>query len=347
MGVLFSSGPTGGLTDGQLLDRFANRHDAPDEAEAAFATLVDRHGSLVWGICQRTLGDYHGAEDAFQATFLILARQGASLWVDESLGGWLRRVATRVACRARAEARRHPVGADAERLPADGDSCQIAEREDLRAAIATELSRIPGKFRAPVELCHLRGLTQDEAARLLDLPVGTVKSRLDRGKRRLREALTRRGLAPAITIASASPGTRIPAALPASLARSTLQLAMAQSGGVRVASASVAALASLSTGHALVAKHSLLLGLAFAATSIATCGLVLTAHGTTWTPSDSALPSPPQATKAASLPPPASPSPRRPTPPDVTGLLTSRDEPEAPETNLGEAILKELRAERR
>ena len=253
--TLFSSGTAGGLTDAQLLERFTARRaetaGAGAAAEAAFASLVDRHGAMVWGICRRITGDNHEAEDAFQATFLILARQAASLWVDDSLGRWLRRVARRVAVRARAEAlrRRPPPG-----LARSGTAIDLgreAELEDLRTAVADVLGRLPEKYRAPVELCHLKGLKHDEAARLLGWPVGTVKSRLDRAKHRLREMLTRRGLAPAA--ASAASGETL-AAVPAALVRRTVQAAVYASGGAGELPAAVLMLVRIATRAAIASR---------------------------------------------------------------------------------------------
>ncbi|QEH35895.1 ECF RNA polymerase sigma factor SigE [Aquisphaera giovannonii] len=350
MGLLFASGPTGGMTDGQLLRRFTAEGGPPGEAEAAFSTLVARHGPLVWGICRRTAGDHHAAEDAFQATFLVLARQAGTLWVADSLGGWLRRIATRVASRCRAEARRLRQGLDTTSAPDDSDPRRLAEREDLRTAIADELARLPGKYRAPVELCHLRGLKQDEAARLLELPVGTVKSRLDRGKRRLREALTRRGLAPASAAGAvaAAAAREATAAVPASLVRATLHLATGRARDIAAIPASVAALADLASGAATLARLKLVAGVILAASACTAGGLLLAGRGP-WhsaayasPPSPARRPSPP----APSQPPPPAPSPNRPASPDSSGFLTSHEAPEAPEPDLGAAILRELNRER-
>src|ERR1700678_3739959 len=108
--ALFSAGTATGLTDGELLERYTARRaesaEAATAAEMAFAALVNRHGAMVWGVCHRVLGDAHEAEDAFQATFLVLVRKAGSVRVDGSLGRWLYGVAHRVALRARFEARR-------------------------------------------------------------------------------------------------------------------------------------------------------------------------------------------------------------------------------------------------
>ena len=103
--TLFGVGAAGGLTDGQLLERFVNGRDA-SAAEGAFAALVRRHGPMVWGVCRRALDDPHDAADAFQATFLVLVRKAGSVRVEDSLGRWLYGVSRRVAARARVEAAR-------------------------------------------------------------------------------------------------------------------------------------------------------------------------------------------------------------------------------------------------
>jgi RNA polymerase sigma factor (sigma-70 family) len=183
------------LTDGQLLERFATRDGDP--AELAFAALVERHGPMVFRVARAALGDEHSAHDAFQATFLILARKAQSLWVRDSLGPWLHAVAFRVANHSRTlEARRSRHERAASR-PEAYDSRDWA-RDDLARAIHEEIERLPEPYRAAVVTCHLEGLTQQDAARRLGWPVGTLQSRLARGRQRLRDRLKRRGLAPSL-----------------------------------------------------------------------------------------------------------------------------------------------------
>ena len=227
--MLFEVGATGTLTDGQLLGRFAARDG--EAAELAFAALVERHGPMVLRVARAVLRDEHGAQDATQATFLILARKARSLWVRDSLGPWLHAVALRVAAQSRSaeiRRRRHErrAAAPESSLPPDRD------RADLLRAIHEEIGRLPEPYRAAVVTCHLEGLTQHEAARRLGWPVGTLQSRLDRGRRRLRDRLGRRGLAPSLgTFAVGLPPARVPDALVASTARA----AWALSGGGPVA----------------------------------------------------------------------------------------------------------------
>ncbi len=231
--ALFATGTSAGLTDRQLLERFAARRAASAEAataaEAAFAALMDRHGAMVWGVCRRVLGDTHEAEDAFQATFLVLVRKAGSVQVDDSLGRWLYGVAQRVAHRARSEARRRDRRELVPAAVAD-DPARQAEREDLRGALGEELDRLPTRYRGPIELCDLQGLSYDQAARQLDWPSTTVKSRLARGRLRLRERLVRRGLAPAAA-ATAALARDARAAVPPGLIRSTIRAATSRAAG--------------------------------------------------------------------------------------------------------------------
>jgi DNA-directed RNA polymerase specialized sigma24 family protein len=147
--ILFGVGAIGRLSDAELLARFIRREDAV-ASEAAFATLVSRHGPMVLGVCRRMLGDDHAAADAFQAVFLILARKAPTVRVDDSLGRWLHGVSVRVARRARIMAR-----AERRRFrPLDGlepadESAPVDPRcpDDLRAAIDEEIARLPGRYR--------------------------------------------------------------------------------------------------------------------------------------------------------------------------------------------------------
>jgi RNA polymerase sigma factor (sigma-70 family) len=200
---LFHAGSVAGLTDGQLLERFATRDG--ETAGAAFAALVERHGPMVLRACRGILRDGHAAEDAFQATFLALARGADSLWVRDSLGPWLHRVACRAATLARrAEDRRRAVERRAARSPDVRPEPRLPH--DLEQALHEEIDRLPAAFRAAVVLCELEGRTYEDAARSLGCPVGTLKSRLARGRRRLRDRLSRRGLAPCLPGPETWPG---------------------------------------------------------------------------------------------------------------------------------------------
>ena len=194
--MLFEAGAVGGLTDRQLLDRFRAREG--EAAELAFAALVERHGPMILRVCRRTLRDEHDAQDAFQATFLVLVRKAGSLRAHDSLGGWLHAVACRVAAYVRAaEARRRAHErrvAEAATIPTPAGN---GGWDDLGPVLHEEIGRLPERYRAAVVLCDLEGLTQEQAAQRLGWPSGTVRSRLARGRGRLQARLTRRGLAPA------------------------------------------------------------------------------------------------------------------------------------------------------
>jgi RNA polymerase sigma factor (sigma-70 family) len=179
----------GGETDGQLLGRFVAHHD-----ETAFSELLQRHGRLVWSVCCRVLSHGPDAEDAFQATFLVLVRKAASVGRRESVRSWLYGVASRVAVRAR-QAQRKRAGQDLlqDIASAAGPSAEPVWH-DVRPVLDEELNRLPEKYRLPVILCYLEGKTSDEAADALGYPRGTIASRLARARDRLRSRLTRRGL---------------------------------------------------------------------------------------------------------------------------------------------------------
>src|SRR5262249_8620240 len=161
-----------GLTDGQLLEDYLSRRD-----EAALAVLVRRHGPMVWGVCRRVLYHYHDAEDAFQATFLVLLRKAASLASRELLANWLYGVAYHTALKARATAAKR--GAR-ERQVTDMPEPDVAPPDpwhDLQPLLDQALSRLPDKYRVPIVLCDLEGKTRKEAARQLGVPEGTVAGR--------------------------------------------------------------------------------------------------------------------------------------------------------------------------
>ncbi len=198
--TLFHIGTVTGLTDGSLLDRF--RSGPAEDAEAAFAVLVDRHGPMVLHVCRRILGDRHDAEDAAQATFLVLARQARTIRRTDSVASWLYGVAARVASRARRDAARRRVrerrGAEMATMIRRADDGDREASETSWPELYEELGRLPERFRLPIVLCHLEGLTCEQAARQLGCPVRTIESRLARARQQLRNRLTRRSVAPAV-----------------------------------------------------------------------------------------------------------------------------------------------------
>jgi RNA polymerase sigma factor (sigma-70 family) len=181
-----------GATDRQLLDHFVH-----DQDSRAFQSLVVRHGTAVHRVCHAVLKDPHEAEDAFQATFLVLARRAPDIQDPETLRAWLRGVAYRIAVRARRRVarRRENERTLAEMSWAEPVAAPVEATLELRELVEDELNRLPDDYRQAIVLCYLDGLTHQEAARRLNWPVGTVKVRLVRGRRMLRERLNRRGIA--------------------------------------------------------------------------------------------------------------------------------------------------------
>src|SRR5262245_42823379 len=171
----------GGLTDGQLLGRFVASRD-----EAAFEVLVWRHGPLVLSVCRRVLGKEHDAEDAFQATFLTLARKAGSIGRREAVGSWLYKVAYRVALAARCKNARIASHEKPLHDVVAADPSVESPNSDWRAVIDEEILRLPSRYRIPFVLCCLEGKTVDEAAKELGCPRGTVGTRVARAKARLR-----------------------------------------------------------------------------------------------------------------------------------------------------------------
>jgi RNA polymerase sigma factor (sigma-70 family) len=212
--------------DARLLDRFVAQHD-----EAAFEALLRRHGPMVLGVCRRLLPDPCDAEDAFQATFLVLLRQARSLGRRERVGPWLYGVARRTALHARRSAVRRQVHEkQASRPPFTEDSSDLTWR-DLRPVLDDELDRLPEKYRAPVVLCYLEGKTFNEAADLLGWPAGTVAGRLARAREILRRRLTRRGVALTAGLLGVALAEKTAAAVPPPLLVATIQTATALVAG--------------------------------------------------------------------------------------------------------------------
>jgi len=183
------TGAGGDATDQQLLERYAAEGD-----EDAFAALVRRHGPLVHGVCRRILGNSHDADDAFQATFLVLAKKAGTVVWRESIANWLYGVAYRTASRVRvqgASRSRHEQAAGSQRMPPDAEH---AEARELRQLLDEELIRLPERYRMPVLLCCLHDQTINEAAQQLGWSFATVKNRVQRGRDMLRQRLQRRGI---------------------------------------------------------------------------------------------------------------------------------------------------------
>jgi RNA polymerase sigma factor (sigma-70 family) len=188
--TLFSVWVVGGLSDSHLLERFVTGRD-----EAAFSALIERHGPMVLRVCRQVLGDPHDAQDAAQAVFLVLAQRARSVRCGGSLASWLHGVALRTAAKARTAAikrRQHERRAGESR--AREAFYRASDESSSWPEVHEELGRLPAKFREPIVLCHLEGLTRELAAQQLGWPLGTVQSRLARGQARLRSQLVRRGV---------------------------------------------------------------------------------------------------------------------------------------------------------
>ncbi len=206
LATLFQIGAVGRMTDGELLEQFLAGQKS---ATTAFTALVERHGPMVLDVCRAVLGNTHSAEDASQATFLILARRATAIRRRESVASWLFGVARRVATRARRdEARRRTLemrGAEMAAKNLDG-----REDEEAKSAAFEELDRLPESLRTPIVLCILEGYTQTQAAELLRWPLRTLERRLAKARKRLRERLVHRGLAPSATALALSPASTMP-----------------------------------------------------------------------------------------------------------------------------------------
>src|SRR5262245_16335940 len=210
-----------GLTDGQLLDDFLSGRD-----EVTLAALVRRHGPMVWGVCRRVLRNHHDAEDAFQATFLVLVRRAAAIASPELLANWLYGVAHQTALKARATAAKRRAR---ERQVAQMPEAAVREQDlwsDLLPLLDEELSRLPDRYRVAIVLCDLEGKTRKEAARQLGVPEGTLAARVARGRALLAKRLARHGLAVSVSsLAVALAANAAPANVPTSVATGTIQAA--------------------------------------------------------------------------------------------------------------------------
>lgn len=285
--ALFDVGTAAGLSDGELLERYTSR--TGEAAELAFAALVERHGPVVYRVCRRMLRDPNDAQDAFQAAFLVLIRKARSIRNRDSVGSWLYGVALRVAADSRAATSRR---AAHERNAARGE-VQHPSSSELSEVVTEEVGKLPEKFRVPILLCDLEGYTCEEVARRLGWPLGTVRSRLTRGKERLRSRLERRGLAPSASVVAAA--LRMPAeTVPPGLVHATLRSAVSVTTGQAVAGAVSAPVFALSEGvvrSMLFSRIKLSAGaLMAAAVTVGTAGVLAQA-----TPDPSGNPSPPAA----------------------------------------------------
>lgn len=211
---------------------------AAEQSGEALAQIVRRHGRVVHSVCRTILGNGHDADDAYQATFLVLIRRAGAVRQPDALGSWLCGVAARVSIRAKAR-RGRASGSD---TPLDGfparvpDPVEDALNRDESALVVAELAHLPDKYRAPLVLCYLEGQTTEQAAACLNCPVGTFKSRLAKGRDLLRGRLTRRGLAlTSMAIAAVLVSSRAEATppLPVAASPAAMNLAEAEARAMR------------------------------------------------------------------------------------------------------------------
>ncbi|MHB1560734.1 MAG: sigma-70 family RNA polymerase sigma factor [Isosphaeraceae bacterium] len=264
---LFGDGTAVGLGDGQLLARFADSGD-----QAAFEALVARHGPMVLATCRAVLKHEHDVEDAFQATFVVLARKARSVRAGDALGGWLHRVAYRAAVQLGADLRRRrrrEAEASTMATPVTVHS-HTGPDPEVRSIVHEEVDRLPEKHRLPVVLCDLEGLSYEQAAGRLHWTVPTLRCRLAKARQQLQGRLARRGItAGAVGIALAASASTARAAVPAALARSTVAAAV---GG---STSAVAAALSTQIVRSLVMARLRIAAIAMAASaSIASLGVV-------------------------------------------------------------------------
>jgi HlyD family secretion protein len=232
--TLFEAGTSASLSDGQLLERYVFEADQ-EGAEAAFRALVERHGPVVMRTCRLVVRDVHDAEDAFQATFLILARKAATIRKRDSVAGWLVGVARRVACRAQAQKKRRSAHESLHGSMAEAYGSESDQPGKPMPEVREEVDRLPERYRAPIVLCYWNGLTHEQAATQLRVPASTVRVRLLRGRLRLRERLIRRGLTPAVFagLSGGRAGVQIPARLVNEIMAAATRVAAGRAAGAK------------------------------------------------------------------------------------------------------------------
>ena len=263
------------VNDAQLLQHYIDTED-----EAAFAAVVRRHGRLVLGVCRRILGYGPDAEDAFQATFVVLARKARSIRKRSSLASWLHGVARRVAVHARGQrTRRQGIVEDltdavqfAEDKTMGADPVDRASLRELATTLDEELERLPAGCRDAVVVCLIGGRSHTEAAKQLGWSLGTLKSRVARGRELLQKRLQRRGIGLGSTALSASLVQQAQAYVPAALLQSTIRSAAHKTMSPAVAALAKAGLATLSTKFKVSVAVLLLAGITLAGVGLSADG---------------------------------------------------------------------------
>ena len=271
--TLYNSGTVASLTDDQLLERFLRRGDKL-ASEAAFAALVERHGTMVLAVCRRIVTVRHDADDAFQATFLVLARRARSIQGQGTVAGWLFGIARRVAVRARVEAtrqRRQLEKLHAERLVRNNNAepTHATEIEPDFSPLILAIDRLPQRLRVPIILHYFEGLDTETIAQRLGCPRGTVLSRLARARERLRLRLEHRvftldTLLPVTAASRMASGVAVPSTLVQSTVKAASCLSLA---GTAIDGVVPATVANLSRG--------VVRGLMFARVRLASVPVVL------------------------------------------------------------------------
>jgi RNA polymerase sigma factor (sigma-70 family) len=251
--LLFGEGTLGALPDAQLLERYVAHRDEP-----AFNALVHRHGPMVLAVCRGVLDDPNDADDAFQATFLLFARKAGTLWVNASLGGWLHRVAWRIAFQVKSQAVRRR---DQERRAAEmaGPPRSAGPPwDDTQLILHQEIDRLPERFRKPIVLCYLEGMTYQQAASHLRWSEATTQGRLARARNLLRTRLRRRGVTLAGSTLVALAGPRGVSAVSLAMLRVAVQTAyrfeLGETTAVETASPIASALVTRALRNMLIAK---------------------------------------------------------------------------------------------
>ena len=275
--ALFRAGTLSSKSDSELLEQFLSARSERDEnAELAFSVLLQRHGGMVLRVCRGVLGNEHQAEDAFQATFLVLAGQARSIRRQVSLASWLYGVALRVSRteQSRAARRRRHERSSATTV---SESTAMSTPDDEAARVLhQEIGRLPERYRSAVVLCYLEGLTHEGAAERLGRPVGTVRSRLATARNRLKARLTRRGLAPAVIPAFTPPdaiSTVLPAALKEATLSASIRVVVGKTAVAGVASAEAIALMEGTMKNMMIGR------VVFAVTTILAAGFATVGAG--------------------------------------------------------------------
>jgi RNA polymerase sigma factor (sigma-70 family) len=267
---LAAARPADTASERGLLERFVAGRD-----EAAFEALVRRHGPMVLSVCHRVLRHAEDAEDAFQATFLVLAGRAASVRKADSLGSWLHGVAYRIAANLKRNIARRRVCEAAATGSSETAATGETSWQEVRVVLDEEISRLPQRWRAPLVLCYLEGKTRDEAARELGWSLGTLRGRLERGRDLLRSRLMRRGLTLSAALLGGLLAEDASAGVPAALVGSTVKAAALRAAGAAVVSARAVALAQGVLRTMFVTRLTTAALVLFAVVALGAAGIVL------------------------------------------------------------------------